>query len=215
MAKEKQKGETIVLIQTLFNQLEDASRGKLSTNDITPDRLLWEIYNKIFSILVTCENCITFKDSLSAHLVARYTYEMLVVFVYIFLDKPKTPERMQKFLTFNQFKEEKRAWTDKTFAQMLEEIPEKDRFSLHKKHYRNLSNFAHPTLDSFLLNRRGDEYEFSMILNTVLLTFVTALEIVKICLEKDLYFSKDEKLKIDIESLHAEADRLMNNLKST
>ena len=85
----KQNQETIALLQRLFRELENASKGKLSTNDKTPDRLLWEIFNKVFTILVTCENGLLTKDSLTIHLVARYSYEMLIVFAYIVLDKSK------------------------------------------------------------------------------------------------------------------------------
>ena len=69
MTYNKQTRETVALLQQLSKELENASRGKLSTNDITPDRLLWEIINKIFSILVTCEN--------GLHLKAEYQVWLL------------------------------------------------------------------------------------------------------------------------------------------
>lgn len=125
MTYPKQTQETIMLLRQLSKELGNASKGKLSTADKTPERLLWEIFNKIFSILVTCENGLLTKDSLTIHLIARYAYEMLIVFAYVFLDKSKTQERAEKFISFNQFKNEDRRWTDKTYAQMLESIPDK------------------------------------------------------------------------------------------
>ena len=102
-------------------------------------------------------------------------------------------------------------WTDKTFAQMVNDTPEINA-GFHKDHYRNLSNFAHPTMDSFLLNRRGDKPEFSMILNTNLLTVRTILEIVKICFEQNLYFDDNQKSKINIAALFLVADNIMKEL---
>ncbi len=206
------KEDALALLDKLFRELEVASKGKLSTNEITPDRLLWEIINKIFSILVTCENCLRSKDSLAIHLIARYTYEMLIVFAYIFLNRPDTGEMAKQFTRFNQFKSDKRKWTDETIAHMAENIPNKERFANHKEHYRNLSNFAHPTMDSFLLNRRGDISEFSMILNTLLLTVRYILGIIAICFEVNLYFDDQQKKKINLASISSEAERIMKEL---
>lgn len=210
----KQNRETIALLQKFSAVLENASAGKLSTNDITPERLLWEIYNKIFTILVTCENCITFKDSLTSHLVARYAYEMLIISAYIFQDKTQTAERASKFLEFNQFQSEERKWTKVDYASMIDGLPDKNRFSLHRDHYRRLSNFAHPTMDSFLLNRRGGDAEFLMILNTVLLTIGTILELVRITLEEALYFENKTELMIEIGHITTRADGLMKELRT-
>jgi hypothetical protein len=210
----KQTKEAVALLQRLSKELEIASKGKLSTNDKTPDRLLWEIFNKIFTILVTCENALLTKDSLTVHLIARYSYEMLIVFAYVFLDKSKTQERAEQFILFNQFKNTDRMWTDKTYAQMLEALPDKTRFAIHKTHYRNLSNFAHPTMDSFMLNRRGDQSEFLMNLSTLLLTLGTVLEIVRICFEEHLHFTDGEQKLINIAEITTEADQLMKNLRS-
>jgi|GEM_PF-6629342 len=208
----EQTKKTIVLLQQLFRELENACKGKLSTNDKTPERLLWEIVNKMFTILVSCENGLLTKDSLTIHLVARYSYEMLIVFAYIFLDKPKTQEKVDQFISFNQFKNTDRMWTDKTYSQMIESIPDKTRFALHKKHYRNLSNFAHPTMDSFTLNRRGDKLEFLMNLNTALLTLDIILEIIKICFEEKLYFSDEQKKLINLVDVSQKKDKLIKNI---
>lgn len=210
----KQKEETIALLKRFSSDLEKLSEGKISTNDVTPERLWWEIFNKIFAVLVTCENCLVTKDSLASHLIARYTYEMLIISGYIFLDDNTIQKKIEQFVNFTQFKNTKRKWTDKTYAKMIEEIPDNTRFSFHKKHYRNLCNFAHPTMDSFLLNRRGDKSEFFMTLNAVLLTIVTILEIIKICFEKNLYFSTEQKVMFDIPAIATEANRLMKELKT-
>jgi hypothetical protein len=154
-----QVDKTIILLRKLFKELEAVSTGKLSSNDITPERLLWEVFNKIFSILVTLENSLRFKDSLSNHLVARYTYEMLIIFAYVFTDKNLTQERATKFLSFNQFQNVERKWTDLDLTSMINSLPDNSRFNLHKGHYRNLCNFAHPSMDSFMLNRRGEAKE--------------------------------------------------------
>lgn len=209
----KQAQQVIKLLRQLSINLEHASKGKLSTNDKTPERLLWEIFNKIFSILVICENSVLKKDSLTIHLIARYSYEILIVFAYIFFDNSKMQERAEQFISFNQFKNTNRKWTDKTYAQMLESIPNGSRFAMHKKHYRNLSNFAHPTMDSFLLNRRGDDNEFHMILNTVLLTIGTILEIIKICIDENLHFNNKQKGILDIENISTTTDRIMKELQ--
>lgn len=209
LESQKRSGDTITLLHKLSKELENACSGKVSTGDITPERLLWEIFNKVFTILVTCENALITKDSLTAHLVARYTYEMLIVFAYIFLDKSKTQERAKQFLQFNQFKNTERMWTDKTYAQMLDSLPSNSRFTTHKKHYRNLSNFAHPTMDSFLLNRRGQRVEFLMMIGTILLTVATVLEIIRICFEENLYFDEEKRAIIDLAGLSFETDRLM------
>lgn len=209
------KDKTVALLRSFYGQLEQASKGNLSTADITPNRLFWEVINKIFTILVTCENSLTFKDSLAAHLVARYTYEMFVIVVYVFLDKSKTQERAEQFLKFNQFKNTERAWSDKTFAQMLKDLPDNSRFAFHTGHYRNLSNFAHPTMNSFLLNRMGAEVEFSMTINTVLLTLNTILEIVKICFAESTFFSDEQKAHVNLAKISEEIDTIMAELKSS
>lgn len=210
----KQRKETLALLEQFSSDLKRLSEGKISTNEVTPERLWWEIFNEIFSILVTCENCIVSKDSLTSHLIARYTYEMLIISDWIFLDDNNMQKRIEQFVNFNQFQREEKKWTDKSYTQMIEEIPEGSRFSFHKKHYRNLCNFAHPTMDSFLLNRKGDKNEFLMILNTVLLTIGTILEIIKICFEKSLYFSNDKKSTFDISAISTKAKGLMEELKN-
>ena len=209
----KQIQDTVKLLRDLSKELEEASKGKLSTNDTTPERLLWEIFNKVFNILVILENGLLTKDSLTIHLVARYSYEMLVVFAYIFLDKSETQKRAQEFTQFDQFKNLKRMWTDKTFSQMVEAIPNDSRFKIHKQHYRNLSNFAHPTMDSFRLNRRGDQSEFLMIFGTLLLTVGTILEIIKICFEENLHFTEVERKKINLKNFHTKTEQIMKELQ--
>jgi len=212
MTYSKETQETIALLRQLSKELENASKGKLSTNDKTPERLLWEIFNKIFTILVTCENGLLSKDSLAIHLIARYSYEMLIIFAYIFLDKSKTQERAEQFISFNQFKNTDRMWTDKTYTQMIESIPDKTRFAIHKKHYRNLCNFAHPTMNSFMLNRSGNQIEFLMNLNTVFLTLGTILEIIKICFEEKLHFSDEQRKLINIIDISERKDNLVKNI---
>lgn len=206
--------QTIALLQRLSRDLENASEGRWSSNDVTPDRLLWEIFNKIFTILVTCENGLRAKDSLAIHLVVRYAYEMLVVFFYIFLDESKTEERARQFISFNQFKNTERQWTNKTFAQMVESISNNEWLILHKGLYRGLSNFAHPTMDSFMLNRRGDESEFMMNLSTVFITIGTILEIIRTCFDRNLYFNDKQKSMLNISELYLEVDKLTKDLNS-
>jgi len=213
MRYQKHINETIGLLRQLSKELQLACKGKVSTNDITPDRLLWHIFNKIFSILVICENGLLMKDSLTIHLIARYSYEVLIIFAYIFLDKSKIQERVGEFLTFTQFKSTKQKWTDKTYAKMLEEIPNNTRFSTHKRHYRNLSNFAHPNMDSFLLNCKGEDYEISMILSTTLLTIGTILEIIKICFEENLYFDDQRRKMLNLTAVSSNVSRLMKELQ--
>lgn len=209
----KKKNETIALLQQFSNDLEKLCEGKVSTNDVTPERLWWEIFNKIFSILVTCENCLTTKDSLSTHLIARYTYEVLIISGYIFLDDDTVQKRVEQFIKFNQFQNIERKWTSKGYAQMIKEIPDNTRFSFHKELYRKLCNFAHPTMDSFKLNHMGDKNEFLIIISTILLTVGAILEIIKICFEKDLYFFTEQKAIFDIPAISTEVDRLMKELK--
>jgi len=216
MKYSKQVKKTLKLLQQISEELERACEGKLSTDDITPDRLLWEIFNKIFSILVICKNCLLQKDSLTTHLVSRYTYEMLVVFGYIFQGKSATKKEKKagQFLRFNQFRSSKRKWTDKTLSDMIKNISNNQRFAKHQKHYRNLSNFAHPTNDSFLLNRRGEDCEFLMILNTTLLTIRIILEIIKICFEDNLYFDDQHKKMFNLVEISSSADILMKELEA-
>lgn len=216
MKYDKQIKESLALLQRLSGELQKACNGKLSTNDITPNRLLWEIFNKIFSILVICENCLIAKDSLTIHLVARYTYEMLIVFAYIFQGKSVADKKKEaeQFIRFNQFTNNKRKWTDKTLAEMIKSIPNSQRFTTHSNHYRNLSNFAHPSMDSFMLNRKGKDYEISMILGTTLLTIGTILEIIKICFEENLYFDDQHKNMLNFEAISSNMGRLMKELQA-
>jgi len=204
--------KTVSLLEKLFSELELASKGKLSTDEITTERFLWEIFNKIFNTLVILENCLKFKDSLTAHLTARYVYEMLIIFAYIVDDRDASQEKARKFLSFNQFKNSERKWTDLDLARMIDELQDSSRFELHKKHYRHLCNFAHPSMDSFMLNRRGDSSEFHMILITVLLTVGTMIEIAKICLEEDLYFTETKRATTQLVQISSEADFLMKTL---
>ena len=209
MEQQEKISRILLLLQTFSSSLEKACDGKKSTNDISEERFIWETINKVFVILISCENSLTAKDSLLAHLIARYTYEMLIVFIYIFDDKEKRQEKISKFLTFNQFTNTDRKWINKTYTEMLEDIPDHVYFDTHKDHYRHLSNFAHPTMDSFLLNRRGQQSEFSLISSTVLLTMRTIIEIINICFENNLYFDEVHKNMLDVNTYLLQIDKLM------
>ncbi len=206
--------EILELKSQLWNQLVQAVEGKLSTSDVTQERLLWEVFNKIFSILEICENSLITKDSLTIHLVARYTYEMLIIFAYLFFNELERQKRIEDFIKFNQFKSTKKKWTNKTFFQMVDSISSYDsRFKNHESTYRNLSNFAHPTMDSFLLNRRGGESEFLVIFGSFLFNLGVIIEIIKICFEKNLFFTEEDRKKISIENLSEKTSKVMKKVK--
>jgi hypothetical protein len=116
---------------------------------------------------------------------------MLVVTYYVFYDKEKINERAADFLEFNHLTSSKRAWTEKTFSGMIETLPE-SLFTSHKKLYRSLSSFAHPTMMSFRLNAHGDEREFGLILLIVYQAFLILLEILKFFCERKLFFANPE-----------------------
>lgn len=209
-----QKEKTIILLQRLYKDLEKLNNGRKSTNDITPERLWWEIFNKIFTILITCENCLNSKDSLVSHLIARYTYEILIISEYIFSDDKNVQEKTEKFLNFNQFSNFERQWTKINYSQMIESIPDSVLSSSHKGHYRLLCNYAHPSMDSFMLNRRGEKSEYLVTINTVLLTIASILEIIKICFKKSDHFDQKEKELFNIDALSEETYSLLKELEN-
>lgn len=137
---------------------------------------------------------------------------MLIVIAYIFIDKSKSSERVKQFLNFRQFEASQRKWDNKDYAAMIASLPDNERFHLHKRHYRNLSNFAHPTIDSFLLNRCGEQAEFEMIPGTSLLTLGTLLEIVKICFQNSNYFNEEERNQIGLDDLTMQSLSLFSGL---
>jgi hypothetical protein len=204
------------LLDELSSVLESSSVNKISKKELNPERMLWEIHSKIFTIIITTQNALLTKDSLSTHLVARYTYEILIIFYYIFSDKTKSEERSKAFLSFNQFETKQRDWKNgKTFTVLLEEIPDKSFLNFHKNHYRNLSNLGHPTMDSFLLNRRGEESEFKTIINTSILIIRNLIEIETSCIKWNIYFDSGQRdtLKVKLSALSEETNKKFDLLK--
>jgi hypothetical protein len=180
--KNKLVNELVIsLLLDFSRKLEKVSKDKLSISEHNEHQFVWEFTNKTFSVLVSLENFIRCKDSLAAHLMCRFTYEMLVTFAYVVSDREKRQERISDFLSFNQFKTEKRQWSSLGITGMVNELKNSERFSNHSHHYKNLSNFAHPTNDLFMLNRRGEESEFMMIQNSVLLSLATLVIMFEIC----------------------------------
>jgi hypothetical protein len=178
-------------IKKLFEEFDkfllDVTKNNVSTNENTPESLLWEIYNTFFTVTISCLNAIDSKDSLVIHLLARYTYELLVIFLYIFCDEQDRETRAKQFLSFNQFKTVDRKWTNLTLKDMISNLPDKKWLSSHETLYRNLSNFAHPSMDSFMLRRRGTEAEYAMILSTSYLILQTMIEIIDQCRLSGIY----------------------------
>lgn len=192
MLLERHKCAILSLIADFSASLDLLCAGKVSTNDISSERLVWEFYNKIFTILVSLENSIRLKDSLSANLMARFTYETFVTFAYIYTDPAQREDRVKAFLNFEQSVSMDRTWSGKTFTQMLESVPKPERYTFHKQHYRTLSNLAHPTLNSFYLNRKGQDIEFAQILTTTCLTLTTIRQIIILTVEHKLYFEESK-----------------------
>jgi hypothetical protein len=210
---EFKKAQTLDLINSLYINLEKATEGKLSSDEININRFWWEVINKLFTILVTLENSLRTKDSLTTHLVARYIYELLIVCEYVSTSSKFSPEQKVKdFLAFNQFRQNKRDWKDSvTYKDMLKEV-NSQYLNLHQDHYRHLSNFSHPTPDSFFLNRRGEKNEFKLIMSTCVLSVGTILEILKVCFEKSDFFNDIEKEKINLAILHLTASSSSKSL---
>lgn len=202
----------ISVLAEYSSMLELCVSGKLSRAEKDTDQFIWEFNNKIFTILVSLENAVKSKDSLTVHLMARYTYEMLVIFLYVILNEDKRSERVLRFLNFEQHKTNQRQWNyDVTYRQMIDDNPEiTERLKGHKSLYRCLSNSAHPSNDSFLLNRKGTEAETKLIVNTAVLSVLNLVEINHTYVDKHLFLDEEKciilgtylkKLRLDLSSL--------------
>lgn len=201
---EELRTETITLLSALYDALETATEGEKSTDDINSQRLLWEFINKIFTIIVSTENGIKLKDSLSIQLVGRYTYETLVSFLYIYLESAYTEERARAFLNYDPHADPRKKYFDnKNFADMLRALLDKSWSEMHSSHYRELSSLAHPTMRSFLINRKGQETEFRILINTALLIIGAIREILSLCIQKGLFFPLQT-----VATLSAELERI-------
>ncbi|MFT6361514.1 MAG: hypothetical protein ACJA2Z_000507, partial [Candidatus Paceibacteria bacterium] len=67
----------------LFNTIN----GVTFTEGENENRLIQEYLNKIYSLIISVQNQVDNKDSLSLSLYTKYIYELLVDFLYIFSEK--------------------------------------------------------------------------------------------------------------------------------
>lgn len=202
------------LVIKLLNKLNEFSlslvSGKKSTEEIDSDRLFWELFHKIFTIIDILKKSINNKDSLTTHLVVRYLYEIFIVSLYILCDEETRTVRVFDFLNFSKSKSPNSKWTKTTYQEMIDSINEDDWSKIHKELYPSLCNFAHPNMDSFLLNRCGEYAENEIILKTTLLGVYTITELISLIDRKSDYLEKYKNTLLkEIQAINIESFELM------
>lgn len=188
--------------------------GHLSTSNKDKTQFLWEVNNKIFNAIVIIENAVIHKDSLSIHLLQRYFYELSIITNFI-LSSPNSEDQAKSFLSFEQDKSSERKWTKTDYKSMIEAIQKNNpagRFASHDSFYRSLSNLGHPTYDSFLLNRKGEEIEFYQILGAGLLIVGIICDLITEQINRGLFESS--KVAMIYEKFHQLCTKVITKLQT-
>ena len=130
-----------------------------------------EICNRFYSNLVSLENHLLLKDSLSSALIQRYNHELVVDFYYL-LDPSDKEDKIKRF--FNHSHDSAaREWSTLPSKEKRAFVPpwvadDKGLVLI----YKTLSNMAHPNIISIRLNRRGQEFEFKIIKGAIILCVI-------------------------------------------
>ncbi|MFT6829786.1 MAG: hypothetical protein ACJAV6_000621 [Candidatus Paceibacteria bacterium] len=176
----------------LFNTIN----GVTFTEGENENRLIQEYLNKIYSLIISVQNQVDNKDSLSLSLYTKYIYELLVDFLYIFSEKEKVDEKIELFFKFGKETHEIK-WHKSQIRQKSEKIKHTDFDNLHGIFYKTINKFTHPSIFSLLVNRRGTNKEIehiSLCTNTICRFLIIILEHERV----NKYF---EINKIDLENL--------------
>lgn len=145
-----------------------------------------EICNRFYSNLVSLENHLLLKDSLSAALIQRYNHELVVDFYYL-LDPSDKENKTEKF--FNHSHDSvAREWSTLPSKEKRAFVPpwvadDKGLVSI----YKILSNMAHPNIISIRLNRRGKESEYKIIKGAITLCIVEISSCINHKIFRDLF----------------------------
>lgn len=127
-----------------------------------------EIMNRFYSNLVSLQNHLLTKDSLSSTLVQRYNNELVVDFYYL-IDPSGEENKIENFFNHD--------FSQREWSKIKDAKAEKRKFippwvisqEGYKNFYKRLSNLAHPNILSLQLNRKGNEYEFIVIKDAICL----------------------------------------------
>lgn len=156
-----------ILLNDFLKYLSPIYKGfGVFTGNKDVEEAIREIMNRFYSNLVSLENHLITKDSLSSTLIQRYNNELVLDFYYV-IDPSGEKDKIKNF--FNH-KITDRDWSKIDKSEKRKFLP---RWVIsqddYKNVYRKLSNLAHPNIISLQLNRRGNEYEFIIIKEAICL----------------------------------------------
>jgi len=136
------------------------------TGEKKSDEIAKEMVNRFYSNLVSLGNYLITKDSLGATLIQRYNHELVIDFYYL-LNPGGEKDKVEKFFNYNS-KSTHREWSSLKKKEKEKFIPPwvADSKGLTSV-YRKLSDMAHPNIMSIQLNRKGPEYEYLMIKDSI------------------------------------------------
>ena len=174
-----EKEQTIKLIKDFQEVLVPLMKiFGVSTNNRDLKQFVWEFFNRFYSNLVSLENCLILKDSLSTTLIQRYNHEMLLSFFFVVA----SPEAEKRVLDYFSYEEDlknnpgKRTWSTEDKKELRNHVPPWNaREPALSLFYKQLSDLAHPNCISMRLNRRGVKYEY------IIMQSAVAMSIFEIC----------------------------------
>lgn len=136
------------------------------TNEKNSTELAKEIASRFYNNLVCLGNYLLTKDSLGATLIQRYNHELVIDFYYL-LNPGGEKDKVEKFFNYNS-KSTSRGWSSVQKKEKEKFIPPwvADGKGLTAI-YRKLCDMAHPNIMSIQLNRKGPEYEYLMIKDSI------------------------------------------------
>ena len=149
-----------------------------------------EICNRFYSNLVSLENHLCLKDSLSAALIQRYNHELAVDFYYL-LDPSDREEKIRRFFGYSN-DSNSREWSTLPLKEKRTSVPSSvasgnDLSSL----YKTLSNMAHSNIVSIRLNRLGKDFEFNIIKGAIMLCIIEISNCIDYKVFRDLFPNVD------------------------
>ncbi len=149
-----------------------------STDELAVAR---EFANRFYSNIISLQNQLITKDSLASVLIHRYNHEMFLDFFYIFSSNDVV-DRVDEFLNYKQVlnkKPETQSWRRSAVkiseARMYVPPWISDQVSL-KKVYKTFSKMSHPNIISMQHNRKGEEYEYWVISDSIALSIFEIIQ---------------------------------------
>jgi len=131
------------------------------------------IVNRFHSNIICIQNHLNHKDTLSAVLIARYNHELFIDFYYLFSDGGEN-EKVKKYFEYKEKSQRGcREWSSFSRKDKRKFLPSDDGLD---RHYKFLSDYAHPNIISLHLQWNENCFEFWTIIRALTL-LVTEISI--------------------------------------